>query len=87
MEVRFRDLQIGASVYLGDRALPTLTNSYRNIIEEQLIRFKLMRSNKKPFPILHGISGVLKPVSHGHCDWPTRLFPCCDLAHATLLLL
>ena len=67
MEVRFRDLQIGASVYLGDRALPTLTNSYRNIIEEQLIRFKLMRSNKKPFPILHGISGVLKPVRH-----------CCD---------
>ena len=62
MEVRFKDLHIGASVYLGDRALPTLTNSYRNIIEDQLIQFKLMRSNKKPFPILHGVSGVLKPV-------------------------
>ena len=68
VEVRFRDLQIGASVYLGDRALPTLFNSYRNIIEDQLIQFRLMRSRKKPFPILHGVSGVLKPVRSRQCE-------------------
>ena len=63
VEVRFRDLTIGASVHVGSRALPTILNSYRNAVEDQLIQLRLMRSHKKPFPILHGISGALQPVS------------------------
>ena len=33
VEVRFENLTIEAGVYVGDRALPTVTNSYRNMIE------------------------------------------------------
>jgi hypothetical protein len=33
VEVRFKDLDVRTSVYLGNRALPTLLNSYRNAIE------------------------------------------------------
>ena len=58
----FRNLTVGASVYLGSRALPTLINSYRNFVEDYLIQLKLMRSHKQPFPILHGISAALQPV-------------------------
>ena len=33
VEVRFHNLSVGAEVYVGDRALPTVTNAYRNVIE------------------------------------------------------
>lgn len=33
VEVRFQDLNVGASVYMGNRALPTVTNAYRNGFE------------------------------------------------------
>jgi hypothetical protein len=33
VEVRFKHFDVRSSVYLGDRALPTLINSYRNFIE------------------------------------------------------
>ena len=64
LQVRFRDIAISASVYAGSRALPTLVNSFRNLAEDALIAARLMRSSKKPLTILHGVTGVLKPV------WP-----------------
>ena len=31
--VKFKDVTVDAEVYKGNRALPTLTNSYRNFVE------------------------------------------------------
>ena len=33
MEVRFEDLKVEAKVYVGNRAVPTVINSYRNFVE------------------------------------------------------
>lgn len=33
VEVRMKGLSIDTTVYVGSRALPTLINSYRNVIE------------------------------------------------------
>ena len=33
VEVKFKGITVDAEVYKGNRALPTLTNSYRNLIE------------------------------------------------------
>jgi hypothetical protein len=33
VEVRFEDLSVNADVYVGSRALPSLTNFTRNIVE------------------------------------------------------
>lgn len=38
VEVRFRDLDVRTLVYLGNRAVPTLLNAYRNQIEVRLYR-------------------------------------------------
>lgn len=33
VEVRFEDLKVEAKVYVGNRAVPTVINSYRNFVE------------------------------------------------------
>jgi len=33
VEVRFQNLSVNAEVYVGTRALPTILNFYRNIVE------------------------------------------------------
>jgi hypothetical protein len=33
VEVRIQGLNIETTVYVGSRALPTITNAYRNVIE------------------------------------------------------
>jgi hypothetical protein len=33
VEVRFEDISVDTSVYVGSRALPSVINSYRNIVE------------------------------------------------------
>ena len=35
-EVRFEDLSIEADVYVGNRSMPTLPNSFRNLAEVQI---------------------------------------------------
>ena len=60
--VCFKDLTVGTTVYVGNRALPSTVNAYRNLFEDFLIRLGVMRGNKQPFTILDNISGTLKPV-------------------------
>ena len=62
--VCFKDLTVGTTVYVGNRALPSTVNAYRNLFEDFLIRLGVMRGNKQPFTILDNISGTLKPVRH-----------------------
>eukprot|EP00850_Spirogloea_muscicola_P021701 SM000258S09117 [mRNA] locus=s258:114716:120085:- [translate_table: standard] len=61
VEVHFQDLKIDADIYVGNRALPTLINYPRNMLEDLLGAMHLLPSRKKPFPILHSLSGILKP--------------------------
>ncbi|CAK9229936.1 unnamed protein product [Sphagnum troendelagicum] len=61
VEVRFQNLFVNAEVYVGNRALPTLLNFTRNIVEGLLAKLKLWPKNKQDFPILHDVSGVVRP--------------------------
>jgi ABC-type multidrug transport system ATPase subunit len=61
VEVRFQNLSIAAEVYVGDRALPTVSNSYRNFFEKYLIWLRLMKADKRKFVILDNISGIIPP--------------------------
>lgn len=101
VEVRFEDLSVNADVYVGSRALPSLTNFTRNMLEVRvsvskihsavwssqaffytlkksstvmivlwlssllmqgtLAKCGLFPNNKRDFPILHGVSGIIRP--------------------------
>nr|GEZ91164.1 ABC transporter G family member 35-like [Tanacetum cinerariifolium] len=50
-----------ADCHIGDRALPTLTNSARNIIEGLLASIGISFSEKAKPGILKDASGILKP--------------------------
>ncbi|XP_051137797.1 pleiotropic drug resistance protein 1-like [Andrographis paniculata] len=61
IEVRFEHLNIDAEAYVGGRALPTVFNFIVNILEGFLSYLRILPSRKKPFPILHDLSGIIKP--------------------------
>ncbi|KAH6757589.1 hypothetical protein C2S51_038737 [Perilla frutescens var. frutescens] len=61
IEVRYEHLCIDAEAYVGGRALPTVFNFIVNILEEFLSSFRILPSRKKPLPILHDVSGIIKP--------------------------
>lgn len=61
VEVRFKDLNVEADVYVGTRGIPSVINSYRNFIEEWLVRFRLLKSDRRKFTILDGVSGIIPP--------------------------
>ncbi|KAK9816709.1 hypothetical protein WJX72_004056 [[Myrmecia] bisecta] len=61
VEVRFDNLSADSEVYVGNRALPSILNSYRNIVEGAIQKVGLLRGQKRPFTILKNVSGVLKP--------------------------
>ncbi|GAV68078.1 ABC_tran domain-containing protein/ABC2_membrane domain-containing protein/PDR_assoc domain-containing protein [Cephalotus follicularis] len=61
IEVRFEHLNIEAEAHVGGRALPTIFNSFANIIEGFLNFLHILPSTKKPLPILHDVSGIIKP--------------------------
>ncbi|GJZ10574.1 ABC transporter G family member 35-like protein [Tanacetum coccineum] len=61
VEVRFQNLCVEADCHVGDRALPTLTNSARNIIEGLLASIGISFSEKAKLGILKDASGILKP--------------------------
>ncbi|KAL3740885.1 hypothetical protein ACJRO7_022073 [Eucalyptus globulus] len=58
---RFENLNIGASVQSGSRALPTLVNYTRNMIEDVLIGLRIFRPQRHSLTILKNISGAVKP--------------------------
>ncbi|KAL3655036.1 transcription factor [Castilleja foliolosa] len=61
IEVRFEHLSIDAEAYAGGRALPTVFNFIVNILEGLLGCLHILPSRKKPLPILHDLSGIIKP--------------------------
>uniref|UniRef100_A0A0D9XTN9 ABC transporter domain-containing protein n=1 Tax=Leersia perrieri TaxID=77586 RepID=A0A0D9XTN9_9ORYZ len=59
IEVRYEQLSIQADVFVGSRALPTLTNAATNVIQGIIGRFG--SSNKRTINILQQVSGIIKP--------------------------
>nr|XP_027190419.1 ABC transporter G family member 31 [Cicer arietinum] len=61
VEVKFRDLTIGADVQIGTRALPTLINYTRDSIEGLATSLGISRPKRHSLTILNDINGVIKP--------------------------
>ncbi|KAI3766559.1 hypothetical protein L2E82_16623 [Cichorium intybus] len=61
VEVRFQNLTIEADCYVGDRALPSLPNATRNIVEAILGNIGINFSKKTKLTILKDASGIIKP--------------------------
>ena len=61
IEVRFEHLKAEAEVRVGTSGLPTVLNSITNKLEEVASALHLRRSRKQAVPILHDVSGIVKP--------------------------
>ncbi|KAG8371495.1 hypothetical protein BUALT_Bualt13G0093600 [Buddleja alternifolia] len=61
VEVRFENLQITANVQIGSRALPTLVNYSRDMVEHLLTKLRIFRPKRHALTIMNDISGVVKP--------------------------
>ncbi|KAF1002269.1 hypothetical protein AG4045_002333 [Apium graveolens] len=61
VEVRYEHLTIEADCFIGDRALPTLPNTVRNIFESALSVFGISLAEKTRLTILKDASGIIKP--------------------------
>ncbi|KAL1814400.1 hypothetical protein ACET3Z_016974 [Daucus carota] len=61
VEVRYEHLTIDADCFVGDRALPTLPNTVRNIFESALSCFGISLAEKTRLTILKDASGIIKP--------------------------
>ncbi|KAK4606103.1 hypothetical protein RGQ29_000394 [Quercus rubra] len=61
IEVRYENLKIVANIHTGSRALPTLLNSTRDVIERILSKLRIIRPNKHSLTILNNVSGEVKP--------------------------
>ncbi|KAM5572773.1 hypothetical protein ABKV19_012699 [Rosa sericea] len=60
-EVRFENLNVEAEAYVGSRASSTMFNFSINMLEGFLNYFHILPSRKRPFTILHDVSGIIKP--------------------------
>ncbi|EPS74137.1 hypothetical protein M569_00618, partial [Genlisea aurea] len=61
VEVRFENLEVTADVQVGSRALPTLVNYTRDMVELLLTKLRVSRPRRYKLSILRSISGVVKP--------------------------
>ncbi|XP_010273227.1 PREDICTED: ABC transporter G family member 39-like [Nelumbo nucifera] len=61
VEVRYEHLNVGAEVYVGRRAMPTLVNASLNMIESILSSFIMYKSKKSSIGILKDVTGIIKP--------------------------
>ncbi|MCO5582935.1 hypothetical protein L7F22_036838 [Adiantum nelumboides] len=61
VEVRFQNLSVNADVHTGSRALPTLVNFVRDILENCLAAINVVPSKKRDLAILRNVSGVIRP--------------------------
>ncbi|KAK9054723.1 hypothetical protein SSX86_025802 [Deinandra increscens subsp. villosa] len=61
VEVRFQNLSVEADCHVGDRALPTLINTTRNIAESLLASIGISFSEKAKLRILKNTSGIIRP--------------------------
>ncbi|CAJ1898763.1 unnamed protein product [Sphenostylis stenocarpa] len=62
IEVRFENMNIGAEVHVGSRALPTFTNYMVNKVEGLLNFLHLRPSRKQHINILQNVSGIIRPA-------------------------
>ncbi|KAG5537776.1 hypothetical protein RHGRI_025028 [Rhododendron griersonianum] len=61
VEVRFEHLTIEADCYIGNRALPSLANTVRNIAESALGLIGIRLAEATKLTILRDASGIIKP--------------------------
>ncbi|GJN18417.1 hypothetical protein PR202_gb05578 [Eleusine coracana subsp. coracana] len=61
IEVRFENLEAEAEVRVGSSGLPTVLNSVINTVEEAANALHILPSRKQTMPVLHDISGIIKP--------------------------
>ncbi|XP_075642119.1 pleiotropic drug resistance protein 1-like isoform X1 [Castanea sativa] len=61
IEVRMEGLNVDTEAYIGSRALPTLYHFTINFFEGLLNSCHIIKGKKKPFSILHDVSGIIKP--------------------------
>ncbi|XP_078161527.1 ABC transporter G family member 36-like [Carex rostrata] len=61
IEVRYENLNIDAEAHVGNRGLPTVLNSTINMIESMANSLHILPSRKTKMPILHDVSGIIKP--------------------------
>ncbi|KAG5086474.1 hypothetical protein JHK82_053871 [Glycine max] len=62
IEVRFENMNIGAEVHVGSRALPTFTNYMVNKVEGLLNFLHVLPSRKQRINILQNVSGIIRPA-------------------------
>uniref|UniRef100_A0A453F172 ABC transporter domain-containing protein n=1 Tax=Aegilops tauschii subsp. strangulata TaxID=200361 RepID=A0A453F172_AEGTS len=61
IEVRFEHLVAEAEVRVGNSGLPTVLNSITNTLEEAANALRILPNRKRTMPILHDVSGIIKP--------------------------
>ncbi|KAK7289806.1 hypothetical protein RIF29_03766 [Crotalaria pallida] len=61
VEVKYRNLTIGAEVQIGSRALPTLLNYARDSLEGFAAGLRITRPKRHSLTILNNINGVIEP--------------------------
>ena len=62
VQVNFQRITAGATIEVGDRAVPTLINSVTGTITNAMVKLKLAKTSKQKFMVLKDISGMLQPV-------------------------
>ncbi|KAI3971816.1 hypothetical protein MKW92_043715 [Papaver armeniacum] len=61
VEVRYENVTVEAKCYIGNRALPTLLNTARNILESALEIVGINAARRTNLTILKNVSGIIKP--------------------------
>ncbi|GJN34172.1 hypothetical protein PR202_gb22816 [Eleusine coracana subsp. coracana] len=61
IEVRYENLNVDAEAYVGSRGLPTVLNTYANVLEGLANALHIIPSKKKKISILNNVSGIIKP--------------------------
>ncbi|ONM54314.1 ABC transporter G family member 40 [Zea mays] len=61
IEVRYQNLNVEAEAYVGSRGLPTILNTYANVLEGIANALHITPSRKQKISILHNVSGIIKP--------------------------
>lgn len=61
VEVRFEHVTIQAKCHVGNRALPTLANTARDIAESALGVLGVSLGRRTTLTILNDLSGIIKP--------------------------
>ncbi|KAL0915541.1 hypothetical protein M5K25_015967 [Dendrobium thyrsiflorum] len=61
IEVRYELLNVEAQTHVGSRNLPSFFNSVLNTIEFIANYLHILPIKKRPFTILHDVSGIIKP--------------------------